>query len=269
MKKIELRGQQVAVHELIPFQSTENAPWILIHGAGHDGGVWDEISGPLAAAGEHVIVPDLPGHGGSAGEPLADIADMAAWVLELADALGHRQLNLCGHSMGSLVALAATSAAVERVRHLVLVGNTVPMPVSPFLLESAQKDLDRAHALINKFSFAPATVLGEARRNQLQVANLQRMQRQSPPALANDLAACNAWQDGLDAAARVRCPTLVVNAELDQMTPVDRVIPLLDVLEKGHGGTRMIVLPGTGHSMMQEAPEAVVEALLGAIANRQ
>ena len=261
MKHLEIHGHAVTIHEFIPNRPSSRPPWILIHGAGHDHGVWAELGLGLSAAGAQVIAPDLPGHGGSAGKPIADIAGMAAWVLELADALGHAQVRLCGHSMGSAVALTAAGTAPQRVRQLVLIGNSVPLPVSPLLLDAAHNDPDRAFALINKFSFAPAAVLGASRRQVLEAANLQRMQQVGAPALASDLVACNAWQGGLDAASQVRCPTIVISGELDQMTPVDRVIPLLDELEKGGGGTSMIVLPGCGHSIMQESPEPLLEAL--------
>ena len=261
MKYIEIHGQTVAMAEFLPAQASSNPPWILIHGAGHDHGVWTELAQGLSAAGDHLIAPDLPGHGHSAGAPIADIAGMAAWVLALAEALGHAQLRLCGHSMGSLVALAAAGMAPERVRQLALIGTALPMRVSPLLLDLAQNDPDQAYALINKYSFAPAEVLGESRRQALQAANLQRMQQQGGATLASDLSACNAWQDGLSAAAQVRCPTVVISGELDQMTPVDAVISLLDTLEKACGDTRMLVLAGSSHSIMQEVPEALLEAL--------
>lgn len=261
MKYIEIHGQTVAMREFLPDRSASRPPWILIHGAGHDHDVWTELALGLSAAGDHLIAPDLPGHGRSTGKPIADIAGMAAWVLTLADALGHAQLRLCGHSMGSLVALAAAGMAPERVSQLALVGTGVPMPVSALLLDLAQNDPDQAYAMINKYSFAPAEVLGTSRRQALEAENLQRMQRQGAAALASDLAACNAWQGGLDAAAQVRCRTVVISGELDQMTPVDAVIALLDTLDKGCGDTRMVVLAGSSHSMMQEVPEALLETL--------
>ena len=263
MKYIEIHGQTVAMAEFLPAQASSNPPWILIHGAGHDHGVWTELAQGLSAAGDHLIAPDLPGHGHSAGAPIADIAGMAAWVLALAEALGHAQLRLCGHSMGSLVALAAAGMAPERVRQLALVGTALPMRVSPLLLDLAQNDPDQAYALINKYSFAPAEVLGESRRQALQAANLQRMQQQGARVLASDLAACDTWQDGLAAAARVRCPTLLICGELDRMTPADAVKPLSDSLEKAGCSARIIVLAGAGHAMMQEAPHALVDALRG------
>nr|MBP6727103.1 alpha/beta fold hydrolase [Thauera sp.] len=81
MKYIEIHGQTVAMAEFLPAQASSNPPWILIHGAGHDHGVWTELAQGLSAAGDHLIAPDLPGHGHSAGAPIADIAGMAAWVL--------------------------------------------------------------------------------------------------------------------------------------------------------------------------------------------
>ncbi|MFT3758857.1 alpha/beta fold hydrolase [Thauera sp.] len=263
MKELELQGQPVALHEHTPASHSEAAPWLLIHGAGHDHGVWNEVAAGLAANGERVLVPDLPGHGGSGGSPLPDIDAMARWVLALAGALGHQRIRLCGHSMGSLVALAATGQAPARIERLALVGCSVPMPVSSFLLDAVQNEPERAFSLINKFSFAPAETLGEARRAELEAANLQRMRQQGAHVLGSDLNACNAWQDGLAAAARVACPTLLVSGELDRMTPADAVKPLFDLLEKELCNARMIVLAGAGHSMMNEAPAGLVDALRG------
>ncbi|ENO90203.1 alpha/beta fold hydrolase [Thauera linaloolentis] len=262
MKEIELRGQPVALFDNTPPQHTDAPPWLLVHGAGHDHAVWDEIAAGLATRGERVLMPDLPGHGGSGGGPLPDVDAMAGWILALADALGHERIRLCGHSMGSLVALAAAGKAPARIDRLALIGASVPMPVSPFLLDAARDDPEQAFALINKFSFAPAEILGDARRAEFEATNLRRMQQQGARVLASDLSACNAWQDGLAAAARVRCPTLVISGGADRMTPADSVKPLFDSLEKEGCSARMIVLAGAGHAMMQEAPEALVDALL-------
>lgn len=262
MKELEVNGQRVSVNEY-GAPSASASPLLLIHGAGHDHGVWDEIAAGLAAAGEHVFAPDLPAHGGSAGTPLATVDAMADWVLALASALDLQAFRLGGHSMGSLVALATAAAAPQRVQGLYLVGASAPMPVSPFLLEAAHSEPERAWALINKFSFAPAEVLGEARRLALAAANLARMQQQGGQVLGADLAACNDWQAGLSAAGRIRCPTLLVCGELDRMTPAEGAKPLLAALQAGACRAHMIVLARCGHAMMQEAPDALIQALRG------
>lgn len=260
MNPIEVDGHPVVVHEYGPADCAEPA-WLLIHGGGHDPQVWETLATALAASGARVLAPALPAHGGSGGSALPDIDAMAAWVQALIAKLALPSVQLCGHSMGSLIALAVAAAAPERVARLVLVGSSAPMPVSDFLLEAARSDPDRACELINKFSFAPAEQLGAARRRALEDGNLARLRRQGAAVLATDLAACNAWQGGLDAASRVRCPSLILCGEFDRMTPAAAARPLLDALASASGRARLRVLPGCGHTMMEEAPEALFEAL--------
>ncbi|MBS0545505.1 MAG: alpha/beta hydrolase [Proteobacteria bacterium] len=234
---------------------------VLIHGAGHDHGVWDEVAATLAAAGHRTIAPDLPGHGASEGAALADIDTQAAWLVRLLDALDCGRMCLVGHSMGSLTALAAAARAAERCAKLVLVGSVAPMPVAPFLLDAARDDPPAAWAMVNKWSFGPVEELGEARLAALQAHNLQRMQRQPGGSLAIDLGACNAWQDGLTAASRVCCPALLICGERDRMTPPETAQPLFDALRATAGGASMIRIPGAGHSMMDEAPQILSDAI--------
>ena len=96
--------------------------------------------------------PDLPGHGRSAGQPLASIEALAAWVVALLDAAGLRTAALVGHSMASLIALQAAAEAGERIRALALLGSVVPMPVAEPLLDAASSRRDKAHAMINQWS---------------------------------------------------------------------------------------------------------------------
>ena len=141
-------------------------------------------------------------------------------------------------------------------------GKVQLLPGAPFVLDAARNDPPQAWALINKFSFAPAAVLGEQRRLALEAANLERMQKQGAAVLATDLAACDGWQDGLQAATRVRCPVLLVSGDCDRMTPADAVVPLRDAFSACDA--RLIVLPGVGHALMQEAPQPLVDAMLAA-----
>ena len=123
---------------------------VLIHGAGHDHSVWNMQCRYLAHHGYKVLAPDLPGHGRSAGQPLASIEALAAWVVALLDAAGLRTAALVGHSMGSLIALQAAAEAGERIRALALLGSVVPMPVAEPLLDAASSRRDKARAMINQ-----------------------------------------------------------------------------------------------------------------------
>jgi pimeloyl-ACP methyl ester carboxylesterase len=259
MKDIQVCGQPVAV--ALHGEPTA-PPLLLIHGAGHDHGVWAPVAPALAAAGHRVIAPDLPAHGASGGQALTGIDAMADWVLALADVLGVDSFRIAGHSMGSLVALAVAARAPDRVHALYLLGSLAPMPVAPFVLDAVRKDPPTAWALINKFSFAPAEVLGEQRRLELEAANLERMQKQGAAVLATDLVACDSWLDGLQAATRVRCPVLLVSGDCDRMTPADAVVPLRNAFTACDA--RLVILPGVGHASMQEAPQPLIDAMLAA-----
>ncbi|MFN3985420.1 MAG: alpha/beta fold hydrolase [Rhodocyclaceae bacterium] len=232
---------------------------ILLHGAGHDHSVWTYQARHLAHHGFSVFAPDLPGHGRSDGVPLAHIEALADWTARLVTALGLTRAALVGHSMGSLIALACTARHPDRVSALVLVGSVAPMPVAEPLLRAASDDRDRAHAMINQWSHAPRTQLGISPLPGMRPTAMNRrlMERQHAGVLAVDLAACNAYADGLAAAAAVTCPTLLVCGERDQMTPGRATKPLRDALVNVTGGADLVTLAGAGHAMMIEAPAAL------------
>ncbi len=238
---------------------------VLIHGGGHDHSVWNLQARHLAHHGFGVLAPDLPGHGRSAGDALPTIDALAAWIVALLDAVDVTKACLAGHSMGSLISIATAAHAPERVAGLALLGSVVPMPVAPVLLQATVDNRDLAHAMINQWSYTPANLLGASALPGIRLAGVNQriMERQAAGVLATDLAACNAWQDGFAAAAQVRCPTLLICGERDQMTPPRAVKPLRDALVNVSGGARMTVLPGAGHAMAAEAPDAVTDSLRG------
>jgi len=238
---------------------------VLIHGAGHDHSVWNHQARSLAHRGVAVLAPDLPGHGQSLGQALGSIEVMATWLNELLITLGIEHAALIGHSMGSLIALQTATHAPERVDRLILIGSVAPMPVATPLLEAAHHDRDQAHAMINQWSYAASSQLGASPSPGLVLTRVNRrlMERQAAGVLATDLAACNAYVAGLDAAGSVRCPTAMICGERDQMTPMRANRALRDALANATGGTRIITIKSAGHAMMAEAPNAVSETILG------
>lgn len=236
---------------------------VLIHGAGHDHSVWTFPARRLARLGFAVVVPDLPGHGRSAGPLLASVGALADWVIDLMQAAGVARAALVGHSMGSLIALQAAARYPARVSRLVLVGSAAPMPVAEPLLAAAGSEPATAAAMINRWSYTPRSQLGRSPIPGFSptAMNLRLMARQADAALANDLEACNAFDDGLDAAGKVECPTLLLCGEHDRMTPRRAAVPLHEALRGAPGSVALIVIPQAGHAMMTEAPGAVGDAI--------
>ncbi len=234
---------------------------VFIHGAANDHSVWSLQSRYFAWHGNNVLAVDLPGHGRSSGAPLPTVEALAAWTIGLLDAFAVPTAALVGHSLGSLVALHAAAWHPDRVRAAALLGAAIPMTVSDALLALAAADDHRALELINGWSYGPARWLGGAAMPGIWLAgnSLRLMERSAPGALHTDLAACQNYGGGLDAAARVRCPTLLLVGERDLMAPPANAQALAAAL----AAPRVVTLAGTGHALMAEEPDAVLDALRG------
>jgi pimeloyl-ACP methyl ester carboxylesterase len=96
---------------------------------------WDPALLDVLASERDVIVFDDVGSGRSSGTAPTTIDGLAEGLLEFVDALGLRQVDLLGWSMGGYVVQAATLKRPGLVRRLVIAGSgpgRVPdMPVAP------------------------------------------------------------------------------------------------------------------------------------------
>ena len=233
---------------------------VFVHGAANDHSVWALQSRYFAHHGWNVLALDLPGHGQSEGPLRASIGELASWVAAVLDALAVRDAYVIGHSMGSLAALELAATRPELVARLALVGTAVPMAVGDALLAAAADDEERARRMIIDWSFAPASHIGNANAVPgfwLPGNALALMRRMARGVLHNDLAACRHYTEGLTRAASVAAPTLVLCGGRDLMTPPKAAQGALSALRHARAET----LPDAGHSMMQEAPAAVLNAL--------
>lgn len=241
---------------------------VFLHGALHDHSVWTLLARWFAHHGRAVLALDQPGHGASGGAPLASVEALADWVLATLDDAGVRRAALVGHSMGSLIALEAAARAPERVTHLALLGTAYPMKVSQALLDGARDAPLDAIDRVNAFSHAslaakpaypgPGTWLHGSNR-----ALMRRVQARAAAhgnLFLHDFTLCDRYAHGLEAAAAVRCPATLVLGERDQMTAPAAAGALARALS-----ARTVCLP-CGHSLMQEAPDAVLNALNTALA---
>jgi pimeloyl-ACP methyl ester carboxylesterase len=233
---------------------------VFLHGAGFDHSTWALHSRWFAHHGYAVLAPDLPGHGRSAGKPLATIAEMADWTASLLRAAGPQQAKLIGHSMGSLIALETAARHPDQVSGLSLIGTAATMTVGPDLLKAAETNDRAAVDMVSIWGLGFAAELGGSLAPGLWMhQGAQRvLQRCAPGVLHNDLAACNAYQNALAAAAEIKVPATIILGERDMMTPAKAGKTLAAAIPDA----RTIVLSGAGHMMMVEQPDELLAALM-------
>jgi pimeloyl-ACP methyl ester carboxylesterase len=240
-------------------------PAILIHGAGMDHSVWALQSRWLAFHGWNVLAVDLPGHGKSAGSPLNSIDAAANWVLALLAAAGNVAADassnamLIGHSMGSLIALRTAAMVPQQVGKLVLIGAAAAMPVHPDLLSAAAANQHAAIDMVNLWGHGFDAGIGGSRAPGVWMAGAAEriLERAAPGVLHTDLAACNAYREGLADATKVRSSALLICGEKDQMTPLKGARKLAAALN----GSQLLALKNAGHMLMAERPYEVIDAI--------
>lgn len=264
---------ELQVDEKTVFAATGGKPFdaalpvvVFVHGAGMDHTVWALQTRWFAWHGYSVLAVDLPGHGKSDGPALPSIEDIGAWLIRLIAATGARDAALVGHSMGALAALSAAAAGGERVSKLALFGIGAEMPVHPDLLAAARSNDRAARALaadlIVSWGFGRPAHFGLNRAPGLWMQGGGRSLLIGGPegALGIDMAACDAFKDAVTAAEKVKCPTLIVTGDRDQMTPPKASAPLAAAL----ADSQTVRIGGAGHMMMVEKPDEALDALISA-----
>lgn len=232
---------------------------VFLHGAGFDHTIWALPARWFAHHGHGVLAPDLPGHGRSAGAPLASIGALADWCIRLLDAARVEQARFVGHSMGALIALEAAARHGSRVAGIALIGAAASMKVSPDLLGAAAANSHDAVDMVSIWGLGYRAGLGGSPGPGLWMhgGGERVLERAAPGVLHDDLAACNAYDGALEAAAKVSCPATLILGQRDMMTPLKSGLQLADAIK----GAQPVVLPGAGHMMMTERPDDVLAAL--------
>ena len=234
---------------------------VFIHGAANDHSVWTLQARYFANHGWNALAVDLPGHGKSFGDAKNSIAHYADWIVSLLDNGGIARAALIGHSMGSLIALDCAVRHTARVSQLVLLGVSVPMPVSDVLLDAARNCPAEAFDMLNIWGHAPHLRWGKnpTPGTSSMMAYKRLLEQSRPGVLANDLATCHAFLPDDAAMAAIKLPTMVIAGGRDMMTPAKTSQALASRI----AGAKFTLLHEAGHAMMQETPGAVLDVFKG------
>ena len=126
----------------------------------------------------------------------------------------------------------------------------VTMPVNPALLGQLKTDPDAVCSLIIKFAIT------KNQRGRVGPLVYEGLKRCDPQILYGDLLACDRL-NVTEAVKTINIPVLVICGDDDKMTP-----PALSryIADNVPGG-RLALIPGAGHFVMNEDPEAFNEVL--------
>ncbi len=84
------------------------------------------------------------------------------------------------------------------------------------------------------------------------------MERSAPGVIYTDLNACNEYVQGLDDAGAIACHVLLILGQSDSMTPLRATGKLIEALIDSEA----VVLEKSGHAMLVERPEQVLDQLI-------
>jgi pimeloyl-ACP methyl ester carboxylesterase len=246
-----------AAHELDPAKRSI----VFVHGAGLDHSWWGLQSRYFGYHGFNVLALDLPAHGRSGGPALGTIGEMADWVKKVLDEKSIKSAALVGHSMGSLIALEFAARHPQAAERIALIGVAYPMKVSDGFLDAARRNDQSAYDMETIWGHAPQVPFaGNPNPGMWMYGDtLARLGRLAPGVLHTDLSACNTYTGGMEAAAKLKCPVQFILGARDMMAPPRGAEELIGKIEKSKS-TRIAI---SGHSLMAEAPDATLDALIG------
>ncbi len=243
-----------------------NAPTVvLIHGLGASMYSWRRNLAPLTAAGFRVVAFDNRGFGFSNRPPAGYTnAAYARLVVALLDSLRIPEAVLVGHSMGGAIAAEVALAHPERVRGLALLDPAGFGVWQPRLYRVARWPIVGALATGLRGRGFTARVLRSAYADPGKVTEADVDQYYAPVAQRDYGRALRGVLrefrfDALPGRlAAVRAPTLVLWGEQDRWIPPAVGRRLAAELPRG----ALVVLPGAGHAIQEEAPDAVNHLLI-------
>lgn len=249
------------------------SPVVLLHGYAQTGYMWRPLMQPLAKR-HTVIVPDLRGAGGSAKpESGYDKKNMAVDIHELTSSLGFDRVSIVGHDIGLMVAYAYTAQFPQAIERVVLMDAFLP-GIGNWKDVWLMRDLWHFHfygkvplALVkgrertyfehfwNDFAADPKHSIPEADRRIYAKAYAR------PGGMRAGFEYFrNFEQDAKDfellSKTRLPMPVLVLTGQKASGTFLIDQAKLVATDVKG------VVVPGSGHWLMEEAPQTVIPAII-------
>jgi 2-succinyl-6-hydroxy-2,4-cyclohexadiene-1-carboxylate synthase len=233
------------------------ADLVLLHGFTNTGRSWEPVRRALAGRYK-AVAPDLPGHGDFATRP-ASFAACDAYVR----ALGGERFTLCGYSMGGRIALHAALGLGRRLERLVLAGASAGL-ADPAERAARRADDERLATRIEAIGveafareWGAQPLFAGLPRGIAELAHADRL-RNTAGGLA---AALRGLGTGVMPPLWQRMGELAVPVDVLVGERDEKFLALGERMAAGLPAAVLHVVPGAGHAVHLEAPDAVAAVL--------
>jgi pimeloyl-ACP methyl ester carboxylesterase len=251
----------------------QGPPVLLLHGFAETSHMWLPLIAQLAAT-HTVIAPDLRGYGDSEKPATGyEKKNLAQDIHALMDSLGDRRIELVGHDIGLMVAYAYAAQYPDEVERLVLMDAFLPgigdwrtvwllrdlwhfhfYGKTPLQLVTGRERIYLEH-FWNDFAADPNHSISEADRRFYAKAYAQ------PGAIRAGFETFHAFeQDAKDlealSATKLAMPVLVLTGEKASGNGLIEQTRLVATNVRG------VIVPGSGHWLMEEATPIVLPELV-------
>jgi pimeloyl-ACP methyl ester carboxylesterase len=252
--RVRVNGIQMAYTD-----EGEGACLLLVHGFPLSRGAWSKQVAAFKTE-YRVVAPDLRGFGETAGTPgVVPMGRFAEDLHALAVHLATGPVILVGHSMGGFVALAFAKAYPGIVRALALV-STKAGPDSPEAADARRALAERVRregAVVVINAMAPKMLSDANRDRAMAAATRGLMAPLDPEAAIGALLGMAERPDDRPWLAKLRLPVLVIAGLDDALIPPSESL----AMAKAIPGAQLRLIPGAGHLVAFEQPEAFNAAL--------
>jgi pimeloyl-ACP methyl ester carboxylesterase len=223
---------------------------LVLHGWGDSSKGWREFQGKLAEKFD-VVIPDLPGFGGTQAPPDTwNLNDYAAFAADFIKKVRLRTYAVVAHSNGGAIALRGISKDLFKPERLVLLDSAG--------IRNQYKGRTKALRMITK--------TGKVLTTPLPASMKKRLRRKVYKTVGSDMLVVERLQeifkrvvtDDVQAdAANIQVPTLIMNGEDDMATPVQYGRILHNLI----AGSNFEIVPNAGHFVHLDKPESVMQSI--------
>ena len=211
---------------------------LFIAGAGMDHRLVRAIKLPSSEYNKPLII-DFPGHGDSKGFSSNRIESYSKFLVDSLAAHDLKDISLCGHSMGGLVALDMVAKHKHSVKSLILVNSIYPTRVADALIAKAKTGNGQAADFIIKYGL---------HRRLLGLKNA--FSHGDEPVMLNDLEACNDYQLDINELKNLRISISIILGSKDRLVDLEAVKKFTNVVS-----SHTYKMDEVGHFSFFEDPE--------------